>query len=352
MTIQLDPTQLAEFLSRATFSSNGDDYERKYGHFLSKEFPNCEKFWQVFVVPLTRRMQGYPNELAPDISVRESVDSELENIAFAHYSMFMNLVYAHLHLEAKLPFSLADVYVHLGAACDLMELVLERWYLLLLRCRGEESHILQKLTRTEFLRIAEEWYDDKYPGFYTHYLSKGKSPPLRLPSRASILEEYLSSSQHRKDYVRQSQAIREFRNVIVHDVVVGKLIDQGGRVFIPRPQVIQEYRSWRKVAAVASNTTVIQKDFAEQYTQAKEDTAMLESSINNLWETMIAQFLEELYAPGRSVLRGMFGLGFASTGPLITASNTVVRTTTEQIISGSGTYVGGSVDVIRQEGDD
>ena len=345
--MKINPRDLSRFLEQASFQSSGDMYEQNYGHYLSERFPNCQRFWRVFIVPLTRRMDGYPNEFTSNIKFRQSIAPKLEDIASAHYSMFVNLIYAHQHLEIQMVSSVGDTYVHLASACDLAESVLEEWYLLLLMCRGGKSHLLQELSRDECLEIAGEWYDGNYQHFREYYLSRGKSPPIRLLSvRDNLLKEYFGNSKERKNYARHSQSIREFRNVIVHDVQVGKIADLDGTTLVPRPTAIRNYRSWRQVAAAVSDQNVIRKDFVEPYQQSKKDMETLESLMDRLWSKMLDDFEEEFYSVERAPLREMFGMEFSSDPSATISTPGKVSVSTPYEISGSGVYSGSLSDII------
>ena len=311
--MRVEPEVLLKLLDKASFASSGDGYEQQFGSLVTESFSNSERFWRLFVVPLTQRMEGYPDRLIGEVKFRPSVSPELEDIAAMHYSAFRTLIDAHVHLQVTGFSWVADFYVHLGSACDLVEMVLERWYLLLLKCRGEQTEVLQQLSRWRFLRMAWQWYDERYPALYEYYLSKGKSPPLRLPSRRNILEEYLGRSEVWKEYKRHSQSLREFRNVIVHDVEVGRVVING-EVFIPRPRVIQRYRTWREVFAAVGDPDKIRRDFVQPAPQAKDDLAKLETILNQLWEEpLIADFEEEFYSPERTALREMYVMEFENT---------------------------------------
>ncbi len=347
---QVNPRTLQEFLNKTSFQLNGDEYEQKFGHYLSEKFQNCERFWKVFVVPLTRRMDGYPTRPTTNIQFRQSINPKLDDIATAHYSIFINLVYAQLHLEKRMDSSLEDIYAHLGSVCDLVETVIEKWYLLLLECQGNESLVLSKLSREKFLQMAGEWYDKNYSNFHKHYLSKGKSPPLKLPSRNNLLEEYLGSSRIRKDYKRHSQSIREFRNTVVHDVKIARIIKRGGQTLIPKPTKIQSYKSWRNVATVANNEDKIKKDFAEVYQQSKEDIGTLESLINSLWDRIITEFREEFYSEERSTLRDLFNIEFSQNRPMALYTPERDFDDIEYDISASGSFGTGGTAEFRYRG--
>ncbi len=347
--MRLNPTTLPQYLQYASHKEHGDHFEREYGHFLSGDFPNCELFWRKFVVPFTKRMEGYPDQIAQSTDIRQGIDPRVEDIANSHYSMFLNLIFAHLHLETKMLSSLESIYTHLGSTCDLAEMTIEKWYFLFLKCQGKETKALQGLSRDEFLEKAGRWYDEKYPNLYQYYLSRGKIPPLDLISSGDILAEYLGkTSACRKDYAAHSQSIRQFRNVIVHDVRVARIIDEIlGKTLIPKPHVIAKYRSWRNVLAVVSNKERIDADFVEQYQQAKEDLATLERILNDVWETLIKDFEGGFYSADSDALRKMYDIEFSSDGPIIVGLKSNSPADSPKYVGPSGSYTGGTIEYRR-----
>jgi len=234
---------------------------------------------------LTKRFDGYPKKVLPSIEIRYSINPGLENISSIHYSVFLNLVFAHQHLDKKFLSSL---------------------------------EILQKLSRDDFLEKAGRWYDENYSSLYHYYLEKGKSPPLKLISRKDIFTEYFGrQSQRRKKYARLSQAIRSFRNVVVHDVKIARLISQDGKLFVPKLEKIKEYRTWRKVMSATRED--IERDFVEQYSQAQSDVVSLEKVLNSLWEKVLADFNDEFSSKERTALRDLYDIEFLQEkqGPII-----------------------------------
>jgi len=305
---------LRKFLDQISFNSNGDGKERRYGCFTSGYFPNCEKFWRLFIVPLTKRLEGYPEQPSDDIKHRRNISPELEDISAVHYSLFINLVYAYTQLENSYLSKLEDFYVHLVSTCDLAEIFLEKCYLLLLKCRGRQSKVLQRLTHEEFIKFADKWYEEKYTAVFEHYLSSGKYASMKLPSHnllvKEFLVEYLGQGPVWKDYQSHSRPIREFRNVVVHDIQVGGL-KINGKAYIPKPKAIQEYRTWRKVfavkdLAVKDQDAIIDRDFADPAKQLPEDLHKLESILNIIWGFIINEFKLEFYSEERKVLRNLY----------------------------------------------
>ncbi|MEN6511597.1 MAG: hypothetical protein ABFD00_07165 [Chloroherpetonaceae bacterium] len=339
-------TELTHFLQNLSFTEYGDSNELKFGKYVVRDFPNCEIFWKYFVVPFTKRMDGFPNQITQDFNVRQGIDPKIEDIANSHYSMFLNLVFAHLNLEAMMPSSIESIYTFLGSTCDLAEMTIGKFYCLLQKCQGKKSKVLQELTLDEIFIKAEEWYDKEYPNLYEYYLSKGKTKPIFLISTDNILVEYLKKdSQIRKDYEKHSQSIRQFRNIIVHDVKVARIIDDSsGNLLIPKPQVINNYRSWREVKDAAQNNEIISTDFVEQYQQATEDILKLERILNQIWETLINDFLKEFNSPHRDSLRRMYNIEFSSDSPTILECNINGCNGSINNVQPSGTYAGGTIE--------
>ena len=348
MKLKVNPTLLPEYLNRVSYKEHGDRYEREYGNYLIGHFPNSERFWRIFVVPFTERMEGYPATITPEINIRTNIDPEIEDIANTHYSMFLNFAFAHLHLENRTPSSLENIYTHLGTVCDLAETVIEKWHFLFLKLENMESKVLQGLSRDEFLKKAGDLYDEQYQGWYQYYIKKGKSPPISLISRKDTLIEYLGDkSQTRKTYSAHSQFIRQMRNVIVHDVRVARIIEKNGQILIPKPKVITQYRSWRNVAAVIKDQAKIARDFAEQYQQAKNDLETLEQVLNEIWEILIQNIESEFYSKTRSSLRDMFNIEFLSESPIFFSGKSETPSNSSQFPPSSATYTGGTIEYRR-----
>jgi hypothetical protein len=306
MQIALDT--LHQFLDKASYKTDGDSYEQQFGDLLSAQFPNCERYWKLFAIPLTKRMTGYPTALVKNIRFREEMSPDLEDIVTTHYSMFLNLIYAHIHLQLPTLSSLEDFYVHLASAYDLVDTFLEKNYSLLLKCRGDKTELLQTLARDNFLQMAAKWYDENYSTVHNYYLSKGKFAQMKLPSRHLLVKEfidvYLAQNTLWKDYDQHSRSIREFRNIIVHDVQVGKYVIDG-RAYIPKPMVIQSYRTWRQVFSV-KDQNVFHRDFAEVPQQLNEDLHRLESVLNHLWEILLHELELEFFQEEKTALRELY----------------------------------------------
>jgi hypothetical protein len=325
MTIQVNRDGLAPHLEQFTFESAGDRFEQDFGRYVLDEFPNCQRFWQVFVVPLTQRMTSSPDDNPDWIRFREGLPESLEDIAMAHYSMFFNLFCAHLHAEAQELYSFEDVYVRLATACDLADAVVEKWYAMLVRCRGAESKILTKLSRIEFMEIAANIYDKEYADIYKHYLSKGRFYRFEVPRARHLLQEYLGNEDWWAEFERERQRIRTYRNRIVHNVRIGRILEAGDTYLVPKPECIGEYRTWRDVEKVAGDSDLKKRDFAMMWDQAPTDIFRIESLLNTVWDRLIEDFLKEFYCEERSALRESFDIEFSDEGTLLTTSEALTR---------------------------
>lgn len=124
------------------------------------------------------------------------------------------------------------------------------------------------------------------------------------------MEQYFKQAAVWKEYADHSRAIREFRNVVVHDVQIGRIIVNGAELFIPKPTVIQRYRTWREVVAAANDGARIKRDFSPFSRQLKNDLEKLEAIANRLWEVALKELELEFYSPERNTLREMYQIEF------------------------------------------
>ena len=276
--------EIKKVISNIHFANEGDQYEKKYWLLLKERFPNCEIFWRNFIVPLTKRILP-PSQVKNEdrIRFREGISEHLKKIASFHYTVFLNLVFSYDHLMNFGLSSFEDFYTHLGSACDLAEEFLLKTYLLILECTDQKSEILQELKKEDFLKLAEKWYNDNYSNVYENYLKKGKAVPIRLLNRGNVLDEYFKDSEDWKEYIRHTQKIREYRNIIVHDVQIGRIISLGGIPLVPKKEKIQNYKKWSYVFAVQQDVQKLKGDFINMKEQMILDIGSLEVILNDLW---------------------------------------------------------------------
>jgi len=304
-----------EMISSISFKNDGDAVEKEFGDFLKKNFPNCEIFWQKIIVPATERVTEKKDEIAI-IQLRLNIDEIIETISALHYSMFVHLVNAHHHRQhlclRKGNCSFEDFYIHLVTVCDLAEDLIIQLHLLISQCLEEPSYILTKLTKEEFLKNhASPAFDKKYDDLYNNYLNKGKGMALYLPSRPSILKEFFKTPEERKilkNYLRLSKSLREYRNIIVHNIKIGRLIETIGQILVPKLEKIQKYKKWSQVWSASTKPDVIKEDFIEPNKQMEENIIKLENLLNKLWNKLISDMEKLLFVDKNKILLKKYSL--------------------------------------------
>jgi hypothetical protein len=297
MGYKISLNKLRDIISKIHFCNDGDTYEQHYWTFVKERFPNCETFWKNFIVPLTKRIELNITDLNERIRNRDGIYDDIKDASLFHYSMFINLIFAYDHLENFRLSSFEDFYTHLGSACDLAEEFLLKIYLIILECNNEKSKILQTLSKDDFLKHAEKWYDNFYSRVYENYLKKGKPPPIKLPSRHNVLEEYFQNLDDWREYKQFTQKIREYRNVIVHHIQIGKIITIGETILVPKKEKILNYKKLSNIFAAQQEIQKLKSDFINMKEQMILDIGKLEVLLNELWnrplEDLIKLFFED-----------------------------------------------------------
>jgi len=307
MQYEISKARLEAIISMANFANEGDKYEREYGEILKPRFPDCETYWRNFVVPNTKRIEVEIRD--PDERIRpgEGISEDITDIASLNYSLFLNLVYCYEHLSHPKLSSFEDFYMHLVAACDLAEEFLQRTYLLVLECRREKSEVLQQLKREDFLELAGNWYDRYYQNVYDDYLKKGKPVPVRIPNRRNVLDEYFGYSEDWKEYKSFTRKIREYRNVIAHDVKIGSFSIDGIN-FVPKKEKIQQYKKWSYVFAAAQDKEKFKRDFIERNEQMSSDIERFETLLNKLWKTPILNLRKLFFEDENEIILAKYNI--------------------------------------------
>jgi len=301
MAYPISKRRMQQIISATHFANEGDVIERAQWTLIKERFPNCEVFWKIFVVLSTRRIETEPVDINERIRHRDGVSADIKGIAAFHYSMFVNLTYAYNHLINFREPSFSDFYAHVGIVCDMAEEFLLKLHLFINECKGRESETLQKLSKQEFLKLADKWYDKRYGDIFDNYLKKGKSLPIWIPSRNNVLDEYFGDLGPWTEYKKFSQLIRTYRNIIMHDVHIGQL-EVNGEVLVPKKEKIANYKKWDQIFAVASDTAKQEQDFINMREQMLLDIGTLEIHLNALWEKAISDIRQLLDQANRTFL--------------------------------------------------
>ncbi len=309
--MQIEISKLKEIISHTSFKKHGHVKEKNFGHILATSFPNCEFFWKNFIVPFTNRLDNsiFDDDDKLKIDPRENTSADFHEIGSYHYSIFLNFLYAYNALEEKQISFFENFYTHLGSVCDSVEEFLTKIYFIILECTNQQTVILQKLTKDGFLKIADGWYDKYYDSAFEHYLSKGKPPPIKLPSRQNILDEYLHGFADWKEYKRISRLVREYRNVIVHNYQIA-YIPHDGKSYVPKKEKIQQYKKWRTVGNSVGNQPNFDRDFIVRELQMNQDIEELQKVLNRLWVRPIVDMNKLLFIQKNDRLLLKYDLSF------------------------------------------
>lgn len=304
--------RLNAIVSTTTLKHDGDAYERNHWSFVDKPFPTFEAYWRHFVVPFTKRIQEGIDDENERIKHRAGVDEKIRALGITHYSVFLNLTYAHDHLENFRHSSFEDFYGHLVTACDLAEEFLTNLYLLMLECRGEKCAVLQRLSREEFLALAGEFYDERYSTLYEHYSARGRIPLIEIPSKKNILDECFQKDASWKEYKTfTTQKLRPYRNVVLHrshTMRVNRLIDNVKTVFVPKKERVRDYTTWSSVEEAAADAQKVERDFSPMLDQMRSDLEYLKTLFNGIWSSPTEKMIELLFQDKNEVLLRKYDL--------------------------------------------
>ena len=304
MGYKIELSKINDILSKTHFANDGDSKERLYWTFFKERFSNCENFWRYFIVPFTKRIDDYQIKIiagadytseseflnqdpSERIHPREGISQDIQDIGSFHYSMFVNLVYSYDNLRNFRESSFEAFYMHLTSTLDSVEEFLLKVYLLILECTGQKSGILRELKKEDVLKLAQKWYDAKYSKAYENYLRKGKTVLIRIHSRENALDKYFENSEDWKEYKRHAQEIRAYRNTIVHDIQIGRLVTEGADQLVPKKEKIQHYKRWSYVFAASEDILKLKDDFINMTEQMVLDIGKLEIILNKLWDRPI-----------------------------------------------------------------
>ncbi|MDM7999607.1 MAG: hypothetical protein QUS33_06310 [Dehalococcoidia bacterium] len=285
-----------EAIKRTYYVNEGDYYEKSYWPLLKDRFPNCEDYWRHFVVPITRRLQATVTDQRKRTLPREHISEDVLQLASLHYSVFMHLVCCYDHVMNPRMSSFEDFYTHLAAACDLAEEFLHGVCLLTIDCCGGRANVPQ-LSRKE---TAQKQGGDRGDSLQT-----GAAPAVP-PARYGLLDEYFGASEQWKEYKLHARKVRDYRDAILRNFQIGRVIMAGDIVLVPRKEHIQDYGRWPAVFLAAEDPDKLQSHFIDMKEQMIADTETLEVMLNNLWQEPIAEMKRLFFDDKNPIMLGKY----------------------------------------------
>jgi hypothetical protein len=305
MTLKFQTDNLLEKINRFSFKENGDYNESEFGHLVTDIFTNNELFWKHFVTPMTKRVDDNVTLAIEKTYPRNGIDNAIKDLVTKHYSTFLNLTFAADCLKFNRASAFENFYTNLGSVCDLAEEFITQIYFLKLECLDTKSEVVQYLSKKKFLDIASKWYDDYYHSTYTHYFKKGKHTAPKLISRTNILDEYFNGNKAWKTFKTFSSAVRQYRNVIVHNSQIGSIIYEQKR-FVPKKEKIGNYKKWHEV--FATNSDRFKHDFLPIEELMDTDFVTMKKYLNDIWAVPYSDLFTLFYTDRNKVLLDKYAI--------------------------------------------
>lgn len=300
MTFRIPLSKLIVLTKQFTFVKDGDLKEKQYG-FMA--FPKCEEFWKLIVTPLTNRITGG----GEFIRVRENVTEDLQEIAAYHYSIFLNIVYADDCLKGKQIAYFENFYAHISTACDLVEELLLKIYLLINECKGEPLSYRDKLNESQFMDIARHYFEERYADDYEYFFSKGKHKSIVLINNINILNELFKDFKAWDEYNKLTIKYRTYRNIVLHNKQLAFWKIEG-KDFVPKTNYILKYKTWNNVFSATEET--IKNEFIERKELMKQTLDDFKACLEKLWEKPLSDLYTLLYTEKNHNLLFKYDLQF------------------------------------------
>jgi len=270
-----------------TLRKDGDREEKLFGHYLEFTLPNYEVFWERFVVPLTKRPEN--------IKFRDGLDPILARMAEIHYSMFWHLVAAHRFLDmceplaSEVPLLFQSIMFHLGVATEMVEDFLFIWARIQSRVVQKSLVGVESLSADEACNKARTFVGNrKYRSTaMKEFVERGRPVSIRLHVKRDVFDQFLHMAGEMAEkscgkFHTVSGRVRHYRNAIVHNPVLGKLVTKQEKFWLPKEPKLSKYDEWMKV---------IQSPRLEDFTEATQLAGSFlretEEVINELWEHVI-----------------------------------------------------------------
>lgn len=264
-----------------TLSVNGDNTEKLYWRLLKDAWPNYEVLWREFVVPLTGR---------PDhIQLKQGTHPLLEEMCMAHYSIFYHLGRAHellqsLEQKAELARYYDDIFFHMSAATEMVDRFLFVLWKVHVKVQGQADQ--EPLSLDEVVERAKGFHGKEYKKNYERYLDTGRSvsiPLHKIRDLGGFLIWVVHAEELGKEVWQIADHIRNYRNVMTHNPLIGQLIGPERAIYLPKQDKLSKYRLW-------SHTfygETVQSDYVPASDIAEDYLGKFESRVNELWQKLV-----------------------------------------------------------------
>lgn len=197
---------------------NGDALERyAYPLFLRDSFPSYEKFWQLFIAPLTNRPENIntkSDEEIQKIFPNETLEVIHEKVVILqlHYSVLSKLVnaYGNIIPAKKEMFAVESFFSCIYSALDI------------------SAEMFGRFNNLKNRKVNSDAFN----------------PFLSVKISRKIRKEW----QEQHPYTPKLKNARDYRDLILHGFVFASIATpQAGFIALPKPDKIENYLDWRKV---------------------------------------------------------------------------------------------------------
>ncbi len=270
-----------------SLKEHGDAAEKKGCLVIQKDFPNYERFWAKFIIPMSRR--------PIDVQFRRNIDFDLQRVAMSHYTIFRNLlfvnevIYSHRTMGMVLPFTfnerIDNVYIYLASIVDMVENIF--WTVNVLRFKlGIISENPFKESNLESMNeITEKYFTSSYKRDFEQFCKKRKSVNVMIHNSSDSLN--LVKEDPRRRFLAFSNDIRAYRNAVVHNPQMGTVYISG-IAFIPKNrEALNKYYYWERLINAGDPN-----DFEQAETVIEKHFKLMQSMLNEVWESLIELFEE------------------------------------------------------------
>jgi hypothetical protein len=216
-----------------TIAKHGHSSETRFWNpYLKGRFPNYERFWREFIVPLTNRPHN--------TSLRKDISEPKEQIAMAHYSTFYHLGMAyHLLNDLSKEYGIHDFYdkilFHMGAAIDRVEELCLA--ISILKDGLDLSN--DKMDEDDVIHAAKRFFKTRYSRAFKKWVEEHRPVSISIHTKDLSSRPSMTSLREVASFQTIARKIRHLRNIVTHNPHAWFIPNS---CKIPRPDKLNDYK--------------------------------------------------------------------------------------------------------------
>jgi len=259
-----------------TIAKHGHFSEKRFWNpYLKDRFPNYERFWREFIVPLTYRPQN-----THDTRLRKDISEPEEQIAMAHYSTFYHLGMAYYLLsDLSEEYRIHDFYnkilFHMGAAIDRVE---ELCLAISILKNGRDLND-DKMDADDLIHTAKGFFKNRYPNAFKKWVEEHRPVSIRIHTKDLGSQPRIASLKEVVSFQAITGKIRRLRNIVTHNPYAWFIPNT---CKIPKPNKLRKYK--RRTDILYRRDPNDFEPIDELLSRYLEE---LTEAINQLWQHLI-----------------------------------------------------------------